>query len=614
MATIDEIFATMTVDENTVATDEVLVIDPNTRQISIPGGELVFGVESDTGAERKYFMAPRYVGNNLDLASCFIRVNYRNANGEIDAYLVDDVAATEDAIQFSWELSRKVTQYMGQVQFVVCACRPTANGKMMNEWNTTLATGMVLAGLEPDSAVVEAETRDVIAQLLALVEAQSANVEAVGAEQVAKVTAEGTTQVANVKSAAQDAQADAVAQVEAKGASTLATIPEDYTTVQNAVRGTANAIRKKVSGEVIRVDDVSPMEHYPEIKVSNRNMCEITGEFVSTVGVGGYYTPKRLTYAAPHIENGKTYVFTAETDDELHNTVLSVVFYGLRASGATTLDSRSSPGVLRCVVTPSDFVRIDTVELRFNRIPSASATEERTIRYRNIYFGLTEYEGMEYSYVDPTTVTVRRYSKNLVPPHETNTQNGYTVTKNDDGSVMVTGASTTDGRIYLNLSSVTENHFLLHRGAKYSFKWASSNGRNGYMKLVGRDGSNQWITLTGDCTPLDSDLYAKVVQIYVQIGASSATDPNAIGDTSLCGTYYFQFEAGGTTSDFEAYRAPVSQIPSADGTVSGLSAVSPTMTLMTDTPGVNIECEYSRDTNVVVNEILEMISALTSGT
>ena len=35
------------------------------------------------------------------------------------------------------------------------------------------------------------------------------------------------------------------------------------------------------------------------------------------------------------------------------------------------------------------------------------------------------------------------------------------------------------------------------------------------------------------------------------------------------------------------------------------------MTLMTDTPGVTIKCEYSRDTNKVVNEILEMITALT---
>jgi hypothetical protein len=34
------------------------------------------------------------------------------------------------------------------------------------------------------------------------------------------------------------------------------------------------------------------------------------------------------------------------------------------------------------------------------------------------------------------------------------------------------------------------------------------------------------------------------------------------------------------------------------------------MTLMTDTAGANIECEYSRDTNKVIAEILEKITAL----
>jgi hypothetical protein len=34
------------------------------------------------------------------------------------------------------------------------------------------------------------------------------------------------------------------------------------------------------------------------------------------------------------------------------------------------------------------------------------------------------------------------------------------------------------------------------------------------------------------------------------------------------------------------------------------------MTLLTDTPGVTIDCEYSRDTNKVIAEILEKITAL----
>ena len=71
-------------------------------------------------------------------------------------------------------------------------------------------------------------------------------------------------------------------------------------------------------------------------------------------------------------------------------------------------------------------------------------------------------------------------------------------------------------------------------------------------------------------------------------------------------------EHGDVMSGFEPYKG-TTQIPATDGTVSGLSAVSPTMTLLTDTAGVTIDCEYSRDTNKVIDEILKKITALVGG-
>ena len=88
----------------------MILINSNTRQFSIPGSDLVFGVVADSDAERKHFQCPRYVGDNLDLAACFIRINYRNANGKEDFYLVDDMAIDGENITFSWLLSPKVTE------------------------------------------------------------------------------------------------------------------------------------------------------------------------------------------------------------------------------------------------------------------------------------------------------------------------------------------------------------------------------------------------------------------------------------------------------------------------------------------------------------------------
>ena len=227
----------------------MITINSNTRHFNIPGSDLVFGVVADSDAERKFFQCPRYVGDNLDLAACFIRINYRNANGKDDFYLIDDMAIDGDNITFSWLLSPKVTEYRGQVKFVMCAVGPNLKLK----WHTTQGTGQVMDGLEPDNAHVESQTADVVAQLISMVEEQTSIVEAVGAEQVA-----------SVRSAAEIARTTAVNEIEAKRANSLASIPNDYTalngTVESLVRGKGGAIVCEVEGTAVAVDDSSDMQ------------------------------------------------------------------------------------------------------------------------------------------------------------------------------------------------------------------------------------------------------------------------------------------------------------------------------------------------------------------
>ena len=224
----------------------MIIINSNTRQFNVPGADLVFGVVADSDAERKHFQCPRYVGDGLDLASCFIRINYRNANGKTDFYLVDDVVIDGDNITFSWLLSPKVTEYRGQIKFVMCAVGPDLKLK----WHTTQGTGQVMDGLEPDNSHVESQTADVVAQLISMVEEQTSIVEAVGAEQVV-----------SVRSATEIARTAAVNEIEAKRANSLASIPNDYTilssTVESLVRERAGGIVCSAEGEVITLNDAS---------------------------------------------------------------------------------------------------------------------------------------------------------------------------------------------------------------------------------------------------------------------------------------------------------------------------------------------------------------------
>ena len=148
------------------------VIDPESREIVIPETYQILGVESDEKVERIEFECPKIVGDNIDLSKLQIRINYQNANGDKDQYIVEDVETNGDNIEFSWLLSRKVTIYRGTVNFVVCAVKVSGE-TIQNEWNTTLATSQVLEGLEVDTPEPTEEQSDVITQLLNIVKQTS---------------------------------------------------------------------------------------------------------------------------------------------------------------------------------------------------------------------------------------------------------------------------------------------------------------------------------------------------------------------------------------------------------------------------------------------------------
>lgn len=189
MATAEELLLAAEMEPQAEEDQEeaICVIDPETREISVPARWQTIGVESDEKAERIPFRCPKIVGDGIDLSLASIRIVYRNANGNDNAYLTEDARADGDQVTFSWELRRAVTEYKGAVSFIVCAIVTDADGTIEREWNTTLAQTTVLEGLESDyQEEAEAQT-DIVMQLLGMVREQS---EAA----VAAVTREGTTQ------------------------------------------------------------------------------------------------------------------------------------------------------------------------------------------------------------------------------------------------------------------------------------------------------------------------------------------------------------------------------------------------------------------------------------
>lgn len=241
MATADELLATLTNSEE----ETVLTINNDLRTITIPKSITALGVEADDDVHRLYFRMPRMCGDT-DLSTFNIRINYLNARNEGDIYVVTDKKILTSSITFSWLVGPNALAAKGNIKFIVCLKDSDADGNILREFNTTIATLPVLEGLEVDAYPLEGELQDVLEQLQSLTEAKVSEIATAGSEQVTKVQQESTNQQDNI--------------VE-KGREVLATIPEDYQTTYNlateAARTKADAIICSVEGTTIRVSDAA---------------------------------------------------------------------------------------------------------------------------------------------------------------------------------------------------------------------------------------------------------------------------------------------------------------------------------------------------------------------
>lgn len=400
--------------------------------------------------------------------------------------------------------------------------------------------------------------------------------------------------------------ADVKAETKANADTAAAAAESATASAASMMNNYANALKGNASGAVVRVDDVSPVEHFPVVKVHGKNLIKypyrnttqtiggvtftdkgdggITMEGTSTGGCNFFFTNYDF-----NIRKGKTYTFSLSGD---FNATSDIDFWIY----STTL------GEGMWLNTKSAKSKTFTAEKDFTDAAIYCVVGKETTVSGSVYIMLEYGEAAtEYTpYIDPTTITLTRCGKNLLQPRSNNGA-GYTVKPNDDGSVTVTGAANTTNSIYLTIATVSENNPLrLTAGQAYKMQGWSNNEKHINIKVMNDDGEAAW-TSPSNIVSCFANGYLNIVQIYVEsIG-------HAEGDTSLCGTYKFMLEVGETATAFEAYTAE-SYTPETDGTIDGLTTISPTMTLLSDHEGVTIDCEYNRD----INKAFAMLEALLS--
>lgn len=342
-----------------------------------------------------------------------------------------------------------------------------------------------------------------------------------------------------------------------------------------------NALKATASGEVIRVDDVSPIEHTAKAKVSGKNLLNADGLINAAFS-------KNADGSFTFTKNGSAR-FTNFVDISIPtNTIISV--------SATKIEGTADGFAFQSLNQDGTYTSIVSLSPAKTYASAKVTNKPATIR---LYLGSDEVDGAylnisglqieigntatEYEpYIDPSTVTVTRCGKNLLEiKAKSTTSAGITYTVNEDGSVTANGTATDTSTLILDTA------FVFKPNISYTLTGCPSGGGASTYRLDDTnknadDGNGGTVTYSTETT--------NPIRIRV---ASGATVSNL--------KFYPMLVCKGESGDFE--KCVIStHTPSADGTVEIVS-LSPTMTLLTDTEGAKIDLVYNQDANKAMENV-----------
>lgn len=139
------------------------------KTINVPKELKYIATQFDHAAEKVTFDCPKIVGENINLLDTVLYVNYRLPDGSMSAHKAENVRVDEtdeETIHFDWTFTRNVTQYKGDIYFLVCAVKTDVSGNQILRWSTTLNSEIsVTEGIEGTEAIDE-QYPDIITQIL----------------------------------------------------------------------------------------------------------------------------------------------------------------------------------------------------------------------------------------------------------------------------------------------------------------------------------------------------------------------------------------------------------------------------------------------------------------
>lgn len=241
MATLDEVISQMS-EEDYFSDSIQFIIDSDLRIVSIPDRGVVAGVVGDKNVNRINFQMPRYY-NGFDMSKFTTKVNYINANSNINYYTVTDLTVENDTILFTWLIDSDAVAYAGTVMFSVNMFIADGNGKITQAFNTSNKGKMtVLEGIQVNEYVTPEAQEDILTRLEAdltkCVSSGISQINTVTSESIQKIQVESTKATDSISAGLSKIATrtdESVKKVQDEGKKVKASIPTDYTELTETV-------------------------------------------------------------------------------------------------------------------------------------------------------------------------------------------------------------------------------------------------------------------------------------------------------------------------------------------------------------------------------------------
>jgi len=360
----------------------------------------------------------------------------------------------------------------------------------------------------------------------------------------------------------------------------------------------AVAIKGRASGEAVSLDDTSPIEHNLTVKVRSKNLIAYpykyntltTGGVTFAVGEDGGVTANGTASSAffpleggwgntdtlipDWLQVGKTYTIT--------DAVLLLT---------NRLEGKAQLALSGTFIMPEGY---RTYGIFIN--PKDGEVLENKVYYPQLEEGAVATEYKLYS--DPQDATVIRCGKNLIPypyKYQSLTTGGVEHKVNEDGSITVNG---TANGVW----------FALHGG------W----GVDTSLPVPSSFKVGKTYTITDGFALMFYDETKTLSQYYV---SKTFVMPDGYSHYAVFfnpkdgavyenRTLYPQLEEGSAATSWESPKEYKAYIPKQDGSVEGITSLAPFMTLSADKKNLVIDAVYNKDTNKVIEMLINAIISL----